>query len=107
MVLVHTWNEARGMTYLLNLNLLIETILINVFAKYKYNNKHSNVMHQSSVRPLYIIFMFPSLHFTMLCQLQYFINVFVFIFIAKQSKIDLYRRKGTRSKNNGTFKYAA
>ena len=64
-------------------------------------------MHQSSGRPLYIIFMFPSLHFTMLCQLQYFINVFVFIFIAKQSKIDLYRRKGTRSKNNGTFKYAA
>ena len=46
-------------------------------------------MHQSSVRPLYIIFMFPSLHFTMLCQVQYFINVFVFIFIAKQSKIDL------------------
>ena len=43
MVLVHTWNGARGMTYLLNLNLLIETILINVFTKYKYNNKNKEI----------------------------------------------------------------
>ena len=56
MVLVHTWNGARGMTYLLNLNLLIETILINVFAKYKYNNNNNEALQSKDFVLLSMVF---------------------------------------------------